>query len=86
MATKKFVVECEMEERWVNHFLSMLNHMQDLGLKGSSRTVCLFSDGDGDFRPKFATDYFEKFNMVEPKILIYKTEHSQKTLYVYDAG
>ena len=51
--TKKFTVECEMNERWIPHFLSMLKYMQQLGGQGSSRKVALYADGDGDFRPKF---------------------------------
>ena len=48
-----FTIECTMKERWVPHFLSMLNYMQYLGNIGSSRKVGIYSDGDGDFRPKF---------------------------------
>ena len=53
---KKFTIECNMEERWVPHFLSMLKYMQQLGSQGSSRNVTLYADGDGDFRPKFTWD------------------------------
>ena len=49
----KFTIECEMKDRWVPHFLGMLKYMQQLGGLGSSRKVTLYSDGDGDFRPKF---------------------------------
>jgi hypothetical protein len=49
----KFMIECEMKDRWVPHFLSMLKYMQRLGAIGSSREVGMLSDGDGDFRPKF---------------------------------
>ena len=48
-----FTIECTMRERWVPHFLSMLKYMQQLGGLGGSRTVSFYSDGDGDFRPKF---------------------------------
>lgn len=51
--TVSFTVQCEMEKRWVPQFLAMLKYMQQLGSQGSSRTVALYSDGDGDFRPKF---------------------------------
>lgn len=61
---KKFVIEVEMQERWIPHFMSMLKYMEQLGIKGSSRSVELFADGDGDFRPKFKTDI--EFEMVEP--------------------
>lgn len=52
----KFTIECEMKDRWVPHFLSMLRYMQQLGSMGSSRFVQIYSDGDGDFRPKFEWD------------------------------
>lgn len=51
--TTKFTIECEMKTRWVPHFLAMLKYMQQLGSLGGSRTVSFYSDGDGDFRPKF---------------------------------
>jgi hypothetical protein len=42
-----------MNERWIPHFLGMLKAMQRLGSMGSSREVTFYSDGDGDYRPKF---------------------------------
>lgn len=48
-----FTIQCTMKARWVPHFLGMLRKMQWLGSVGSSREVVFFSDGDGDFRPKF---------------------------------
>lgn len=53
---KKFTIEVQMEERWIDYFMSMLNRMEYLGNLGASRTVSIYSDGDGDFRPKFITD------------------------------
>lgn len=53
---KKFTIEVEMQERWIPYFMSALKYMQYLGSVGSSRRVCLYSDGDGDFRPKFKTE------------------------------
>jgi hypothetical protein len=50
----EFDVKCKMKARWVPHFLSMLAEMENLGDIGSSRFVSIFSDGDGDFRPKFS--------------------------------
>jgi len=49
----KFTIEVEMKDRWVPQFLAMLEYMRYLGGIGSSRKVCFYSDGDGDFRPKF---------------------------------
>ena len=37
-------------------FMSMLKYMEMLGNNGSSRQVGIYSDGDGDFNPKFKTD------------------------------
>lgn len=45
-----------MNERWIPHFLSMIKYMERLGGLGSSRKVSFYSDGDGDFRPKFTFD------------------------------
>lgn len=52
----KFTIECEMKERWVPHFLATLRYMERLGRMGSSRRVTLYSDGDGDFQPRFKWD------------------------------
>lgn len=52
---KKFTIEVEMEERWIDYFMSMLNKMEYLGSIGASRNVSIFADGDGDFQPKFKT-------------------------------
>lgn len=51
-----FVIKCSMRRRWIPHFLGMLRYMQHLGNWGSSREVTIYSDGDGDFRPKFEWD------------------------------
>jgi hypothetical protein len=61
---KKFTIEVEMEEAWVNDFCSMLSQMEYLGNIGSSRTVGIYSDGDGNFRPKF--NFNIDFEKVEP--------------------
>ena len=80
---KTFTITCEMEERWVDHFMSMLHMMQSLGNLGSSRILGFYSDGDGDFRPKFSSDIeWEEVTPYEPK--------NNPTLtgvkYLYDAG
>lgn len=49
----KFIIEVEMKDRWVPYFLSMLQKMESYGQNGMSREVALFTDGDGDFQPKF---------------------------------
>ncbi len=42
-----------MNDRWIPHFYGMLKKMEHLGNLGASRQITFFSDGDGDFRPKF---------------------------------
>ena len=49
-------IKCTIQDRWVNHFLGLLRRMQLLGSLGSSRILGFYSDGDGDFRPKFIVD------------------------------
>ena len=49
----EFTVKVTMRNRWIPHFLAMLEYMQQLGAAGSSRRVSFYADGDGDFRPKF---------------------------------
>jgi hypothetical protein len=53
MANRTFTIEVTMNERWVDDFCSMLNWMQSCGQLGHSSVVGFYSDGDGDFRPKF---------------------------------
>mgnify|MGYP003638962575 CR=1 FL=1 len=74
----EFLIKCRMRKRWVPHFQSMLKYMQYLGEIGSSREVTLFSDGDGDFRPKF------KFNLEVEKVDPISGEESGE--HYYDAG
>lgn len=52
----EFTVKCRMNERWVNDFCSMLKYMESCGNMGHSAIVGFYSDGDGDFRPKFEFD------------------------------
>jgi peroxiredoxin len=54
MDKRKFIIECEIPERWVNDFCTMLNWMQSCGNLGHSSLVGFYADGDGDFRPKFS--------------------------------
>jgi|LakMenEpi03Aug12_release.lakeMendotaPanAssembly.Ray.scaffolds.fasta_scaffold1789748_1 hypothetical protein len=77
-----FTIECTMKGRWVPHFLSMLNYMQYLGNIGSSRKVALYSDGDGDFRPKFGVIGLTKDDF--PKVV--EPREDNKGNRLYDAG
>ena len=63
---KKFTIEVEIEERWIDDFCSMLKEMERLGNIGSSKKVGIYSDGDGDFRPKFDidTEYKKTFPII----------------------
>ena len=74
---KKFTIEVEMEERWIDDFCSMLKEMERLGNIGSSKKVGIYSDGDGDFRPKFDID--TEYSKVPPII-------NKKKKKIYDAG
>ena len=58
-----FNIKVTMNERWVNDFCSMLKWMESCGNLGHSSIVGFYSDGDGDFRPRFEIDRrFEKTN------------------------
>lgn len=63
MADRTFNIEVTMNERWVNDFCSMLKWMESCGKLGHSSLVGFYSDGDGDFRPKFQID--TKFQKTE---------------------
>lgn len=52
----EFNIKVTMDERWVDDFCSMLYWMQRCGKSGHSSIVGFYSDGDGDFRPKFEID------------------------------
>ena len=52
----EITIKAKMNERWVNDFLSMLKYMESCGNMGHSAVVGFYSDGDGDFRPKFEFD------------------------------
>jgi hypothetical protein len=76
--TKKFTISCEMSERWIPQFLGMLKMMQTLGGLGGSRIVKFYSDGDGDYQPKFEWDK----DLPKPAQAIDKSNDE----YLYDAG
>lgn len=79
-----FTLECTMKERWVPHFLSMLAYMEQLGGLGGSRKVALYSDGDGDFRPKFKVGGKEGISIRNIKVVEPKFDNDGDRLY--DAG
>lgn len=53
---KTVTITATMPERWMPQFLGMLKTMQDYGAVGMSRKVAIYSDGDGDFNPRFEWD------------------------------
>jgi hypothetical protein len=76
----EFTVKCKMRARWVPHFIGMLKLMQNLGGLGGSRMIQFYSDGDGDYRPKFE---FED-NMPEPAPGVWKMDNEE--ICYFDAG
>lgn len=77
---KSFLIEVEMEERWIDHFLSMLKLMESFGSIGHSGFIALYSDGDGDFRPKF------KFNTNYKQTKAVRENVAIDRATVFDAG
>lgn len=65
MSIKRFHIDVDMEERWIPHFCSMLKKMEYNGNIGHSQIERFYSDGDGDFRPKFNFDV--DFEQQKPK-------------------
>ena len=60
---RTFNIKVTMNERWINDFCSMLHWMESCGKLGHSSIIGFYSDGDGDFRPKFEIDVdYEKTN------------------------
>ena len=51
-----FTITATMDKRWMNTFCSMLKYMEHCGDIGHSSSITFYSDGDGDFRPKFNID------------------------------
>lgn len=84
----KVTIKCDIQDRWLPHFLGMLKTMQTLGSFGSSRIVGLYSDGDGDFRPTFIVNgknIKDIKNVAKP---IYNDDSEKAAIcdYFYDAG
>ena len=79
MENRKFVIECEVPERWVNDFCTMLRRIEFNGSIGHSGVIGIYADGDGDFRPRFniQTD-FDSTKATELEKF--------KPMAIYDAG
>ncbi len=76
---RTFHITVTMRNRWIPSFLGMLKYMEQLGGLGGSRLVSLYSDGDGDFQPKFE---FIGVDDVEPATQITDDNGNR----IYDAG
>lgn len=48
-----FTIKATMRRRWAEQLLGMLDHMERNGAIGSSESLEFYSDGDGDYQPKF---------------------------------
>lgn len=73
-------IKAKMPERWVDQFCSMLTAMEHNGVVGHSERVGIYSDGDGDFRPKFEFDKPFKHESGH-----YESEDGHRVL-MFDAG
>ena len=81
-----FNIKVTMNERWVDDLCSMLNWMQSCGDLGHSSIVGFYSDGDGDFRPKFEIDReYEKKNGFWRKDCK-QSDRFPKPEVIFDAG
>lgn len=78
MADRRFTIDCEIPERWVNDFCAMLKTMEYFGGIGHSGVVGIYADGDGDFRPRFniQTVYDENMTPLD----------KHKPMAIFDAG
>jgi len=79
----KFTIEVEMKDRWVSTFISMLKYMEYLGNIGSSKCITIYSDGDGDFRPKFKFKGIVGKHLNSDKIKFKESKNGDR---FYDAG
>lgn len=78
MDNRKFIIECEVPERWVNDFCSFLKRIEHNGNIGHSSLIGFYADGDGDFRPTF--NIKTEYNKTHGR----KTEWTPETMF--DAG
>lgn len=76
---KTLTITASMEERWIPTFQRFLKELEKNGNIGHSEIVALYSDGDGDFRPKFEFENEYEYNKVEPSVF-------NRFIKIYDAG
>lgn len=85
MGKVKFTVECEMEERWADRFCSFLTHLATNGAYRRSEIVGFYSDGDGDFRPKFKFDRDFNFVLTSARKYNFIDHYRRPEITLYDA-
>ena len=76
-----FNVKCTMPKVWASHFQSFLKRMEWYGKLGHSGQIAFYSDGDGNYRPKFK--FSKEFEEVDG-IPSYRIESKAEELF--DAG
>lgn len=81
--TKKFIINCERDERWIPAFYSMLKRMEHNGAIGHSEKIGFYSDGDGDFRPHFTTEDEIEYDINLPEPYNYQ---NREAVHIFDAG
>lgn len=77
-------IEAEIDNRWVETFLSFLKRLEYNGDIGHSSLIGFYADGDGDFRPKFRVMNFLKDGEITTKDKCYSAYPLPE--YIYDAG
>jgi len=86
MSDKTFTITCTIRDRWIPHFLGMLKKMEYLGNIGASRRITFYSDGDGDYRPKFEWDEGKLPEPAKPLKIEEPGQSTRSEGYDFDAG
>jgi hypothetical protein len=81
-------IEADIPDRWAPYFCAMLRDMEFYGKVGSSRLLTFFSDGDGDYRPKFEFDVADEIVLFDRPDVETRTvdPHFGEGDWFYDAG
>lgn len=78
----RFNIEVLMQNRWIPWFCKFLEEMEYCGNIGHSSLLGFYSDGDGDFRPKFNIGIIFNDARIKPS----KNVRTSMIEKVYDAG
>ena len=73
----RITINADIPERWLNDFFTFLKRMEANGSVGNSEMLGFFSDGQGDFKPKF------EFVGCMPRYVEAKTYDVQGQMQVY---